>query len=78
MDVTYRVVIFSLQSRFCFNIDIDLKSMDLSLKFNEEAPRTVVETFTNLIFSMSELKQLFCADTYVVCKIRNGKHLFLN
>ena len=41
MDVTYRVVILSLQSRFCFNIDIDLKSMDLSLKFNEEAPRTV-------------------------------------
>ena len=52
MDFTCRVVIFSLQSRFCFNIDIDLKSMDLPLKFNEEVPRTVrgCGDFHKLIF----------------------------
>ena len=32
IDVTYRVAIFRLQGAFCFNIDMDLKSMDFVSK----------------------------------------------
>ena len=32
IDVTYRVAIFRLQGAFCFNIDMDLKSMDFVWK----------------------------------------------
>ena len=32
IDVTYRVAIFRLQGVFCFNIDMDLKSIDFVFK----------------------------------------------
>ena len=32
IDVTYRFAIFRLQDAFCFNIDMDLKSMDFVCK----------------------------------------------